>query len=58
MMDLSTTYTWDEVTEYNWKDYLTEEDIERELILDHLVIKYPPEPFNIVVNPVELLMIC
>ncbi len=49
-------HTWDEVTEYNWKDYLTEEDIERELILESFGYKMIRlNRFNIARNPVETI---
>lgn len=49
-------HTWDEVTKYNWKKYLTEEDIERELILESFGYKMIRlNRFNITHNPIETL---
>jgi len=49
-------HTWDEVTSYNWKEYLTEEDIERELILESFGYKMIRlNKFNIAHKPIETL---
>jgi superfamily I DNA and/or RNA helicase/very-short-patch-repair endonuclease len=49
-------HSWDEVTSYNWKQYLTEEDIERELILESFGYKMIRlNKFNIGAKPIETL---
>lgn len=49
-------HSWDEVTSYNWKEYLTEEDIERELILESFGYKMIRlNRFNIAQNPIKTL---
>ena len=46
-------HSWNEVTEYNWRNYLTEEDIQREMILESFGYKMIRlNRFNITSNPV------